>query len=96
MIMALNLDQLKQIAKDYIKESSPDLAAVEPIHQEEERSVQPTTQTKLGIAQPKKIPSKVSVFTFRKTATTEDGAMIPIVVRVTVDTDGNIVKETGN
>lgn len=94
--MALSIDQLKQIAKDHIVKDAPDLAAQDPIHQEEERGVNPATQAKLGLIQPKKQPAKVNVFTFKKTVTAEDGAKLPIVVRITVDADGNVIKVTGN
>lgn len=94
--MTLTIDQLKQIAKEYIQKDSPDLAAEEPTHQEEKRAVDPAAQAKLGLAQPKKIPAKVNVFTFKKTVTAEDGAKIPIVTRITVDADGNVIKATGN
>jgi hypothetical protein len=38
----------------------------------------------------------VTVFTFQKMVTAEDGAQLPIVNRVTVDENGNIIKSTGN
>jgi hypothetical protein len=38
----------------------------------------------------------VNVFTFKKTVTAEDGAKIPIITRITVDGDGNVLKATGN
>ncbi|MBN1930524.1 MAG: hypothetical protein JW786_02810 [Desulfobacterales bacterium] len=94
--MTLTVEQLKQIAKDYIRKDSPDLAAEEPTHQEEDRIVDKAAGAKLGLGHPKKIPTKVSVFTFKKIAIAEDGAKIPIVARVTVDADGNVVKATGN
>jgi hypothetical protein len=94
--MTLSIDQLKQIAKDYIQKDSPELAAVEPTHQEETRIVDQASQAKLGLRQPKTIPAKVNVFTFKKNVIAEDGAKIPIVTRVTVDADGNVLKATGN
>jgi hypothetical protein len=94
--MTLSIDQIKQIAKDHIQKDSPDLAGVEPTHQEETRAVDRGTQAKLGLPQPHTIPAKVNVFTFKKTVTAEDGAKIPIVTRVTVDGDGNVIKTTGN
>jgi len=94
--MTLSIDQLKQIAKDYVQKDSPDLAAVEPTHQEEARTVDPRAQAKLGLPQPHSIPAKVNVFTFKNTVTAEDGAKIPIVTRITVDADGNVLKASGN
>ena len=94
--MTLSIDQLKQIAKDHIQKDSPALAGVEPTHQEEMRTVDRGPQAKLGLRQPHAIPAKVNVFTFKKTVTAEDGAKIPIVTRVTVDGDGNVIKTTGN
>lgn len=94
--MTLSIDRLKQIAQDHIQKDYPDLAGVEPTHQEETRAVDRGTQAKLGLPQPHAIPAKVNVFTFKKTVTAEDGAKIPIVTRVTVDGDGNVIKMTGN
>lgn len=94
--MTLSIDQLKQIAKDYLQKDSPDLAGVEPSHQEEARTVDRAPQAKLGLPQAHTIPAKVNVFTFKKTVTAEDGAKIPIVTRITVDGDGNVLKATGN
>ena len=94
--MTLSIDQLKQIAKDYIHKDEPALAGVEPTHQAETRVVDRGTQAKLGLSQPHAIAAKVNVFTFKKTVTAEDSAKIPIVTRVTVDGDGNVLKITGN
>ncbi len=94
--MTLSIDQLKQIAKDHIQKDEPALSGVEPTHQEETRTVNRGAQAKLGLRPPHSIPAKVNVFTFKKTVTTEDGAKIPIVTRVTVDEDGNVLKATGN
>ena len=68
----------------------------EPTHQAETRVVDRGTQAKLGLSQPHAIAAKVNVFTFKKTVTAEDSAKIPIVTRVTVDGDGNVLKITGN
>jgi hypothetical protein len=94
--MSLTSEELKKLVKEYIKKDSPELADQEPTIQEEERSVTPEVETKLGIAHPKKIPAKVNVFTFKKNVTAEDGATIPIVYKITVDDNGNIIKATGN
>jgi len=94
--MTLSIDQLKQIAKDYIRKDEPTLAGVEPTHQEESQTVDRRSQVKLGLRQPHTLPAKVNVFTFKTTVTAEEGAKIPIVTRVTVDEDGNVLKATGN
>lgn len=39
---------------------------------------------------------KIKTITFKRFAVAEDGAKIPIVLRVTVDEKGNILKESGN
>lgn len=95
--MTLTSEQLKKIVKEHIKKESPEFKDVEPTIQEEERSVPQKVERKLGIAHPKKTPTKVKVFMFKKIVTTEDGAKIPIVSRVTVDAEtGEILKSTGN
>ena len=94
--MTLTNEELKKLVKKYVKEESPELADEEPTIQEEVRSIPPAVGRKLGVPQPKKIPTKVKVFTFKKMVTAEDGAKIPIVSRITVDENGNIIKSTGN
>jgi hypothetical protein len=94
--MSLISEDLKKIAMEYIKEYSPELSDEEPTIQEEERKITHEVERKLGLPYPKKIPSKVKVFTFKKTVTAEDGAKIPIVSRITMDENGNIIKATGN
>jgi hypothetical protein len=94
--MALKTEELKKLAKEYIQKESPELADEEPTVQEEERVISHETERKLGLEHPKKIPTKVKVFTFKKIVTAEDGAKIPIVSRITVDENGNIIKATGN
>lgn len=39
---------------------------------------------------------KIKTITFKRFAVAEDGAKIPIVLRLTVDEKGNILKESGN
>ncbi len=95
--MTITSEQLKKIVKDYIKKDSPEMKDVEPTIQEEERSIPQKVERKLGLVRSKKIPTKVRVFTFKKIVTTEDGAKIPIVSKVTVDAEtGEILKSTGN
>ena len=94
--MTLSQEDLKKLAIEFVREESPELAEEEPTVQEEERSLPFVSERKLGLTHPKKIPSKVNVFTFKKTVTAEDGAKIPIVTRVSVDENGNIIKSTGN
>ncbi|MCP4117985.1 MAG: hypothetical protein GY737_21820 [Desulfobacteraceae bacterium] len=94
--MTLSAEELKKIAQEYVKEDFPELADVAPTVQEEERAVSREVEAKLGLGQPKAIPAKVRVFTFKKTVKAEDGANIPIVSRITMDENGNIIKATGN
>ena len=94
--MTLSSEELKKLVVAYVKKDSPEFADVEPSVQEEERSIPQTVERKLGLSHPKKIPSKVTVFTFKKVVIAEDGAKIPVVSRVTVDENGNIIKVTGN
>lgn len=94
--MTLTSEQLVKIATEHIKKESPELKDVEPTIQEEERSIPQKVERKLGLVHPKKTPTNVKVFTFKKTVTAEDGAKIPIVSKVTIDENGNIIKSTGN
>jgi hypothetical protein len=94
--MSLTSEELKKLVTEYIKEDWPELAGIEPTIQEEERSIPREAETKLGLAHPRTIPAKVKVFTFKKDVTAEDGAKIPMVSRITVDENGNIIKATGN
>lgn len=95
--MSLTDEELKKIAKEFIKKDTPELADQEPTVQEEKHIVPKDIERKLGIELPKKAaPSNVKVFTFKKTVIAEDGAKIPVVSRVTIDENGNIIKATGN
>jgi hypothetical protein len=94
--MNLTDEELKKIAKEFIRKDTPELADQEPIVQEEERIVPKEVERKLGLEHPKTTPSNVKTFTFKKTVIAEDGAKIPIVSRVTIDENGNIIKATGN
>ena len=93
--MALKEDELKKLVRGYIKEKSPQLADEEPIISEESYEIPQGVQRKLGLRVPRSL-KKVKVLTYRKMVTAEDGAKIPIVARVTVDENGNIIKSTGN
>jgi hypothetical protein len=94
--MSLTDEELKKIAKDFIRKDTPELADQEPTVQDEERSVPREVERKLGLEHPKTAPSNVKTFTFKKIVVAEDGAKIPIVSRVTIDENGNIIKATGN
>jgi len=94
--MTLNNDELKKIARKEIMKNSPGLGDVEPVVSEEERTVNDAVGRKLAIDHKKTVAKKAKVFTFKKTVIAEDGAKIPVVARVTVDEDGNIIKSTGN
>ncbi len=94
--MSLTDEELKKIAKEFVKKDTPELADQEPTVEEEERSFPKEIERKLGLEQPKVTPSNVKVFTFKKTVIAEDGAKIPIVSRVTIDENGNVIKATGN
>lgn len=93
--MPLTDNELKKMVKGYIKENSPELADEEPTISEESYEIAEGVQRKLGLRMPKST-RKVKVLTYKKMVTAEDGAKIPIVARVTVDENGNIVKTTGN
>jgi len=94
--MTLTSEELKKIVKEYINEDSPEYKDVEPTIKEEERGIPQEVEKKLGLEHPIKTPTKVMVFTFKKTVTAEDGAKIPIVSKVTIDENGNIIRSTGN
>lgn len=93
--MALKEDELKKLVKGYMKDNSPELADEEPIISEESYEIPQGVQRKLGLRVPRSLKT-VKVLTYRKMVTAEDGAQIPIVTRVTVDENGNIIKSTGN
>ncbi|HPH35640.1 MAG TPA: hypothetical protein PLU94_09150 [Methanoregulaceae archaeon] len=94
--MTLKENELKKIARDLLVKDSPELADVEPIVSEDERSVPKAVERKLGIAPKKAAVKKVKVFTYKKVFTAEDGAKIPVIARITIDENGNIIKFTGN
>lgn len=94
--MSLTDEELKKIAKEYIKKDTPELADQEPTVQVEGRSIPKGVELKLCLEPTKAILSSVKTFTFKKTVTAEDGAKIPIVSRVTIDENGKIIKATGN
>jgi hypothetical protein len=94
--MSLTDEELKKIAKEFVKKDTPELADQEPTVQDEERSVPKEVECKLGLEHPKATLPNVKTFTFKKTVIAEDGAKIPIVSRITIDENGNIIKATGN
>lgn len=94
--MTLGPKELKKVVMDYVGEAAPEFAGTEPVATEEMQGVPSALSKKLGIKSTAKDAPKVTVFTFQKVVTAEDGAQIPIVNRITVDEDGNIIKFTGN
>ncbi len=94
--MTLGPEELKKVVMDYVGESAPEFAGEEPVVTEEVQGVPPDLGKKLGLKSTAKDAPKVTVFTFQKMVTAEDGAQLPIVNRVTVDENGNIIKSTGN
>ena len=92
--MAVPKEMLEK-AKKAIIEFSPYMEGVEPLVETKELSVPVTTARKLGIAEKPEV-KKVYTFTFRKDGIAEDGAKIPLVSRITIDENGDIIKKTGN
>ena len=93
-------DVIKKIKEKVVKEN-PEFKGVEPIVKEEILEVPEGIKKKMkrlggGIPDSKTAPKKVKVLTFKRFAMAEDGVKIPIVLTVTVDEQGNIIKETGN
>jgi len=98
-------DMIKKLKEKVIKEN-PEFKDVEPIVKEEVLEIPETikekmkkmgkeikeiNQTKQGFEK-----KKIKTITFKRFAVAEDGAKIPIVLRLTVDEKGNILKESGN
>ncbi len=98
-------DIIKKIKEKVIKES-PEFKDVEPTITEEVleipgkikekmkkmgKEIKETNQTKQEFEK-----KKIKTITFKRFAVAEDGAKIPIVLRLTVDEKGNILKESGN
>lgn len=95
--MSDNQEQLKKAVMDHMKDIDPELIGQEPTAIiQEKRTIDPEVAKKLGVSLPKGPVQEVTVFTFKSTAVAEDGAKIPIVKRVTVDSKGNIIKSSGN
>jgi hypothetical protein len=90
--MSLTDEELKKIAKKFIKKVDPGLADQEPTVHDRQRSIPRVVERKLGLEHPKTVLSNVKVFTFRKTVIAEDGAKIPIISIITIDENGNIIK----
>ena len=93
--MALTDKELKKMVKGYMEKNSPELADEEPVISVESYEIPEGVARKLGVSMPKSAKT-VEVLTYKKMVTAEDGAKLPIVTRVTVDQDGNIIKTTGN
>jgi len=98
-------DIIKKIKEKVVKEN-PEFKDVEPIVKEEVleipgeikekmkkmgKEIKEINQTKRGFE-----GKKIKMITFKRFAVAEDGAKIPIVLRLTVDEKGNILKESGN
>ncbi len=104
-IFKMDEDIIKKIREKVIKEN-PEFKDVEPIVKEEVleipagikekmkkigKEIKEINQSKQGYEK-----KKIKTITFKRFATAEDGAKIPIVLRITVDEKGNILKESGN
>jgi len=91
---------IKKLKEKVIKEN-PEFKDVEPTITEEVLEVPETIKEKMKKTgreiKGQKIESKkIHTLTFKKFAIAEDGAKIPIVLRITVDEKGNVLKESGN
>jgi len=85
------------VDKEIVVKDSPKMEGVEPEIREiksDELIAPKKTMKKLGLPEVKK--KKGYRFSFRRTVIAEDGAEIPIVVHVTTDEKGNIIRYTGN
>jgi len=100
----MNEDIIKKIKEKVIKEN-PEFKDVEPIVKEEVLEIPETIKEKMkkmgkeiktNQSKQKFEGKKIKTITFKRFATAEDGAKIPIVLRLTVDEKGNILKESGN
>ena len=83
--------------KRIVVKDSPEMEGVEPEIREiksDEPVAPKRTMEKLGLPEVK--TKKGYRFSFRKKVIAEDGAEIPIVVHVTTDEKGNIIRYTGN
>jgi len=94
-------DIIKKIKEKVVRENS-EFKDVEPIVKEEVLEIPGEIKEKMKKmgkeikSQPKFEEKKIKTLTFKKFAVAEDGAKIPIVLRITVDERGNILKESGN
>lgn len=99
-------ETLKKI-KEMVKNTDVVFRDVEPIVSEEEINTKELSNIKKKIAKIKGISTevkeeelknakKVSVITFKKIVTAEDGAKIPIIRRITLNEKEEIIKDTGN
>ncbi len=95
-------DIIKKIKEKVINEN-PEFKDVEPIVNEEVLEIPAGIKEKMKkmgkeINQPKQgfEKKKIKTITFKRFVIAEDGAKIPIVLRITVDEKGNILKESGN
>ncbi len=104
-IFKMDEDIIKKIKEKVIKEN-PEFKDVEPMVKEEVLEIPKEIKEKMKkmgkeikeINQPKQgfEKKKIKTITFKRFVIAEDGAKIPIVLRITVDEKGNILKESGN
>ncbi|CEG11097.1 hypothetical protein MSIBF_A1140004 [groundwater metagenome] len=97
------MDNIIKKIKEKVINENPEFKDVEPVVNEEVLEIpagikekmkkigKEINQTKQGFEK-----KKVKTITFKRFAVAEDGAKIPIVLRLTVDEKGNILKESGN
>lgn len=91
-------DIVEKIKRKVVKEN-PEFKDVEPIVEEDVLEIPEEIEKKMGkeIPKQKKIEKqKIKTITFKRFGIAEDGTKIPIVLSITVDEKGNILKETGN
>ena len=91
------INEIKKMIMDTVVKDSPEMEGIEPkmkVIKSGELVVPKKTTEKLGLSEAR--TKKRYRFSFRKKVTAEDGAEIPIVVHVTTDEEGNIIKYTGN
>jgi len=97
MVDNKKINEIKKMITDTVVKDSPELKGIEPtikIIKSGELVVSKKTTDKLGLPEAK--TKERYRFSFRKKVIAEDGAEIPIVVHVTTDEKGNIIKYTGN
>ncbi|MCP8310577.1 MAG: hypothetical protein L6M37_00070 [Candidatus Methylarchaceae archaeon HK02M1] len=97
MVDEKKINEIKKMITDTVVKDSPEFKGIEPtikIIEPGELVVSKKTTDKLGLSEAK--TKKEYKFSFRKKVIAEDGAEIPIVVHVTTDEKGKIIRYTGN